>query len=178
MTGDAQSAAEKVAELSPEVAVIELKLLDGDGPAVIERIAAEGPGTRVMLLCGHPDAEAIYQALEAGAVGCLFKEQDAEEISAAIAAAGRGEAAFDPRAAELIARQLQNRRRRDGAELTKRERSVLKLTADGFSSERVAAELSVSQSTVKNHLSHIYAKLGVASAAAAVSEAMRLDLLG
>jgi DNA-binding NarL/FixJ family response regulator len=158
--------------------VIELKLLAQEGPGIIGPIAGEGCPTRVVLLCGRADGETIYRALEAGAVGCLFKEEGAEELSAAIAAAARGEPAFDARAGELIARQIQLRRDRDEAELSKRERAVLKLTARGLSSERVGEELAISQSTVKNHLSHIYAKLGVTTAAAAVSEAMRLNLFG
>lgn len=177
-TGDAESAVEEVTRLSPEVAVIELKLVAEDGSGVIERITGDGRATRVVVLCGQADGEAIYRALEAGAVGVLFKEQAAEEISEAIAAAGRGEAAFAPRAGELVAHQLRLQRRHDDALLSKREVAVLTMTAEGLSSGRVAQQLALSQSTVKNHLSHIYAKLGVTSAAAAVSEAMRLDLLG
>lgn len=174
---DAEGAVNDVARLSPEVAVIELKLLDGDGPGLVERITGEHE-TRLLLLCGHEDAAAIYAAIEAGATGCLFKEANGEEISEAIAALGRGEAAFCRRSAESIAGQIQLRRDRDGAALTERERQILKLTADGLPSGRVGEELALSQSTVKNHLSNIYAKLGVTCAAAAVSEAMRLDLLG
>ena len=176
VAADADGAATEAARLSPEVAVIELQLTE-DTPNPIERIAGEGSATRLLLLCGSDDGEAIYRAIEAGAAGCLFKEQDAEEISEAIAVVGGGEAAFAPRAAELIARQIRLRGHRDEAELSGRERQILKLTAEGLSSEQVSEELALSQSTVKNHLSHIYAKLGVTTAAAAVSAAMRLDLL-
>jgi two-component system, NarL family, nitrate/nitrite response regulator NarL len=177
VAADAETAVAGAARLTPEVAVIELQLAK-DGPDVIERICGEGSGTRVLLLCGRGDGEAIYRAIEAGAVGCLLKEQDAEELAEAIAAAGRGEPAFEPRAAELVAHEIRRRRHRDEAELSEREVAVLRLTAEGLSSDRVGEELAISQSTVKNHLSHIYAKLGVVSAAAAVSEAMRLELLG
>jgi ATP/maltotriose-dependent transcriptional regulator MalT len=78
----------------------------------------------------------------------------------------------------LVPTRRIQRRQRDEVHLSQREVEVLRLTARGLPSERVAGELALSQSTIKHHLSHIYAKLGVASATAAVSEAMRLDLLG
>jgi DNA-binding NarL/FixJ family response regulator len=180
LVGEATDTDEAVAEvtrLSPEVAIVELNLPGGDAPGLVERIAGETKA-RVLLLCGREDAGAIYAAVEAGASGCLFKEADAEEITEAIAAMARGEASFCTRAGELIARQIQLRRNREDARLSERERRILTLTADGFSSEQIGQELSLSQSTVKNDLSHIYAKLEVSCAAAAVSEALRLGMLG
>jgi DNA-binding NarL/FixJ family response regulator len=174
---DATSAVEQIAHLAPEVVVVELKLLAED-ERLLERIAEEAPDARVLLLCGRDDPDDIYRAIEAGAVGCLFKEQGAEEITEAIATLARGEAVLAPKAAELVARQIRLRRDRDRVTLTDREREVLTLTAEGLSSEKVAGELAVSQSTIKHNLSNIYAKLQVTCAAAAVSEAIRLDLLG
>ena len=168
---------EEVARLSPEVVVVELKLLDGVDPGIIGRIAGTDRRTSVVLLCGSDHGAAIYGAVEAGAAGCLFKETDTDEILDAIAAAARGGIALCPRSAESIAKQIRLRRQRDEAALSERERDILRLIADGLSSERVGSELALSQSTVKNHLSRIYAKLGVTCAAAAVSEAFRLDLL-
>jgi DNA-binding NarL/FixJ family response regulator len=174
--GNVESAVEQIAQHIPDVAVVELKLLAEDG-RLLERIAETQSDVRVLLLCGRDDSDDIFRAIEAGAVGCLFKEAEAEEIAEAIATVARGETVLAPRAAELMARQIQLRRRHHEAGLTDREKAVLQLTADGRSSEQVADELALSQSTVKSHLSHIYAKLGVTTAAAAVSEAMRLELL-
>jgi DNA-binding NarL/FixJ family response regulator len=84
---------------------------------------------------------------------------------------------FAPELVEMVAGQIRRRRRGRGGSLTERERSVLRLTADGLPAAHVATELAVSESTVKTHLTHIYAKLGVTCAAAAVYEAMRLDIL-
>ncbi len=174
---DAEAAVEQTGRSAPDVIVVELQLVAQDG-RLLERIAGEAPEARVLLLCGRDDPNDIYRAIEAGAVGCLFKEAEAEEITDAIATLARGEAVLAPRAAELIARQIRVRGERERAALTERERQVLTLTAEGFSSQGVAGELAVSQSTVKQHLSNIYSKLEVAGAAAAVSEAIRLELLG
>jgi DNA-binding NarL/FixJ family response regulator len=89
----------------------------------------------------------------------------------------RGNYAFAPKLVDVIAEQIRRPRRVGGGTLTERERAVLRLTADGLPAMRVATELAVSESTVKSHLSHIYAKLGVSCAAAAVYEAMRLEIL-
>ena len=74
-SADARSALEEIARHSPEVAVIELKLVAAVGPGVIEQLSAEAPATRVVLLCGRADGEAIYRGVEAGAVGVLFKSK-------------------------------------------------------------------------------------------------------
>jgi DNA-binding NarL/FixJ family response regulator len=156
--GDAESAVEEIVRHLPDVAVVELTLLAEDD-RLLERIAEAGPEVRVLLLCGRDDPDDIYRAIEAGAVGCLFKDAEAEEIAEAIATLARGEAVLAPRAADLIARQIQLRRRRHEAGLTERELAVLKLTAEGLSSERVASELALSQSTIKNGLGSDAARL-------------------
>jgi two-component system nitrate/nitrite response regulator NarL len=174
---DLHAAIEAVANLAPEVAVVELKLLEGADPGVIGRIAGADRGTAVVLLCGSDHGAAIYEAVQSGAAGCLSKETDTDQILDGIAAAARGGIALCPRSAESIAKQIRLQRQRDEAALSQRERDILRLIANGLSSERVGSELALSQSTVKNHLSRIYAKLGVTCAAAAVSQAFRLELL-
>jgi DNA-binding NarL/FixJ family response regulator len=175
--GDLQEAIDEIAIASPDVAVIEQTLVGGLGQTLIGQISAQGSGTSVILLWAGNDGASMYEAVEAGAAGCISKETDAEETLDAIAAVGRGEVAFCSRSVESITKQIRLQHQRDEVALSERERDILGLIADGLSSKRVGSELALSQSTVKNHLSQIYAKLGVTCAAAAVSQAIRLDLL-
>ena len=175
--GDDQSAATSIARYAPDVAVIELDLPRFEH--LLEAIVSDEAGPRVLALGGHGDGDAarIYRAIEAGAAGCVFKHAEPETICDAIATVARGEVALPQEVTELIATQIRERRSQSEMTLTERERQILRLTAGGLSAQGVGQELSLGRSTVKTHLSHIYAKLGVTCAAAAVFEAMRLDLL-
>jgi two-component system nitrate/nitrite response regulator NarL len=171
------SACEEIARLAADVVVMDLHVLGIDGLRLLETITQEDSQTRVLLLYGYQDGPILYQAIEAGAAGCLMSDADADAICSAIAAVARDEYAFAPQVARMIAEQMRARRHRVRGTLSERERAVLRLTADGLPAAGVAKELAVSKSTVKTHLTHIYAKLGVSCAAAAVYEAMRLDIL-
>jgi two-component system nitrate/nitrite response regulator NarL len=175
--GDGSSASEQIARLAPDVAVIDLHVLGLDGLRVLEGIIQGESQTRVLILAERQDGPIVYQAIEAGAAACLPKDADADAICDAIVAVARGNHVFAPQLVDAIVEQIRSRRRGGGGTLSERERAVLRLTADGLPAMRVATELAVSESTVKTHLTHIYAKLGVSGAAAAVYEAMRLNIL-
>jgi two-component system nitrate/nitrite response regulator NarL len=175
--GDGSSAGKQIVRHEPDVAVIELHTLGLDALSPLESIAQGQLQTRVLLLSGGQDGPIVYQALEAGAAGWLTNDADLNQICESIATVARGGYAFAPELVDTLAQQIRRRRRGGGSGLTERERAVLQLTADGMTASRVAGELAVSESTVKTHLGHIYAKLGVSCAAAAVYEAMRLDIL-
>jgi two-component system nitrate/nitrite response regulator NarL len=177
VAGYGSSASEQIDRLAPDVAVIDLHVLGFDGLRVLEGIIQDESQTRVLILAGHRDGPMVYQAIEAGAAGCLLKDADADTIGNAIAAVARGNHVFAPELVDMIAEQIRGQRRGGGGTLSERERAILRLTADGLPAMRVATELAVSESTVKTHLTHIYAKLGVSCAAAAVYEAMRLNIL-
>jgi len=144
---------------------------------VLDRIVEDESQTRVLVLCDRNDGPLVYQAIEAGATGCLKTDAGMDAICDAIPSIARGEDVFSPHLVEIVARQIRRHRRGGRGSLTERERAVLRLTADGLPAADVATELAVSESTVKTHLTHIYAKLGVTCAAAAVYEAMRLEIL-
>jgi two-component system nitrate/nitrite response regulator NarL len=175
--GGGLSAREEIVRLTPDVAVIDLHLLGLDALRVLEAIGKEDSQTRVLLMSGYDDGPILYQAIEAGAAGCLMSDANADTICRAIAAVARGEYVFTPQVATMIAEQMRARRHRNAGTLSERERTILRLTADGLPATRVGEELAISESTVKTHLTHIYVKLGVSCAAAAVYEAMRLDIL-
>jgi two-component system nitrate/nitrite response regulator NarL len=175
--GDGSSACQQIIELGPDVAVVDLHILGFDGLRVLESIIQKGCDTRVLILSQDHDGPLVYQAIEAGATGCLSTNADLNAICDATAAVARGKDVFAPELINMIANQIRGRRRGGGGKLTERERAILRLTADGLPAGRVAAELAVSESTVKTHLTNAYSKLGVSCAAAAVYEAMRLNIL-
>jgi two-component system, NarL family, nitrate/nitrite response regulator NarL len=148
-----------------------------DGLRVLDRIVEDESQTRVLVLCDRNDGPLVYQAIEAGATGCLGTDADMDAICDAIPSIARGEDVFSPHLTEIVAGEIRRHRHGGRGSLTERERAVLRLTADGLPAAEVATELAVSESTVKTHLTHIYAKLGVTCAAAAVYEAMRLEIL-
>src|SRR5204863_1623966 len=122
-------------------------VLGFDGLRVVEATLGDESKTRVLVLSGSQDGSIVHQAIQAGAAGCLMIDADADTIGGAIAAVARGDRAFAPQVSELIAEQIG--RDREGCTLTQRERSVLRLTADGLSAGEVATELALSESTVK-----------------------------
>jgi len=175
--GDGSSTSRQIAELAPDMAVIDLHMLGFDGLRLLERLSDAESETRVLILSGDQDGSLVYQAIEAGAAGCLPEDAGPQTICDAIASVARGERVFAPELVDMLAEQIRGRRRGGSGALTERQRTILRLTADGLSAEEVASELAVSMSTVKKHLSHAYARLGVSGAAAAVYEAMRLNIL-
>lgn len=170
-------ASDQISRLAPDVAVIALHVLGFDGLRVLEGLKVHGSETRVLILSADHDGSIVYHAIGAGAVGCLPQDAGHETICGAIVAVARGDYAYSPELVEMLAEQIRSRHHGGRGGLSERERAILRLTADGLPAAKVGRELAISESTVKTHLTHIYAKLGVTCAAAAVYEAMRLDIL-
>ncbi|MEZ5457867.1 MAG: response regulator transcription factor [Steroidobacteraceae bacterium] len=176
-------AADSVAAAAPllaaefDVALVDLRLPDGDGTDLIRRIAAADAG-RALVLTAFGDEASVIPALEAGAQGYILK--DADDVVEAILAVHRGEAPLNA----TIARHLLDRIRaparttgRPDYRLTKRELEILDCLARGLSYREVADEISISRHTVSDHLKAIYRKLAVKSRSAAVFRALRSGLL-
>ncbi|MCQ4206319.1 MULTISPECIES: response regulator [Streptomyces] len=136
-------------------------------------IAALPDGPRVLVLTTYDTDADILAAVEAGASGYLLKDAPPEELAAAVRTAASGRSALAP----AVADRLMDRMRAPSEALSRRELEVLQLVRDGLSNADVARELFLSQATVKSHLVHIYAKLGVDSRTAAVAAAVGQGLL-
>jgi len=174
---DGDEALERAAELDPDVILMDLVMPGRDGVSAMRELHArrrdaggrgsQGGRARVIVLTSFLDDDRLLPALEAGAAGYLLKNSQPAELARAIRAAHAGEAIIDPTAAARLVRALsdQDDRRRAGAgvleELTGREREVLALIAGGRSNKRIALELGISEKTVKAHVGHVLAKLGV-----------------
>jgi two-component system, NarL family, nitrate/nitrite response regulator NarL len=180
LVGEAATGREALAqirELRPDVAVLDMKLPDVDGRQVLAAIRRDGATTRFLFLSAYVDSELVYAAIGGGASGYLSKDATRRQICDAIAAVARGDPVLAPAVHNGLMREIQLRSEHDSPILTRRERDVLELTADGLSAPEIGRRLYLSAATVKGHLQHVYGKLGVSDRAAAVAEAMRRGLL-
>jgi two-component system nitrate/nitrite response regulator NarL len=175
-SGDGLQALDRIRELRPDLALLDLRLPGLDGIGVLRALADETVDTRVLLLSAYSDGALVYEALEAGAAGYLSKDSAAEEIFAAISAAIAGETVLSPGLEQRLARQI-NRREGQCSNLSAREQEIVTLIADGLSSGAIGERLHLSEGTVKTYTRRAYDKLGVSSRGAAIAEAMRRGIL-
>ncbi len=161
----------------PDVVVMDLQMAPVDGIESTRRIRALYDDVEVVALTSFGEEERVHAALEAGASGYLLKDSDADEVAAAVRAARRGELQLDPAVARLLTASLRSTPG-DGAkaELTTREREVLRLLGGGASNKEIAAELSISERTARSHVSNILTKLGLTSRTQAALWAVREGL--
>lgn len=175
--GDGHTALEQIRERRPDVALIDYKLPDLDGVEIARALAREEATTRVLLLSAFTDGELVYRALQAGAAGYLAKEARREEIVKAVAACARGETVLGVGLASELVSQIRVRAPDASPTLTRREKEILRLMADGMSLPEIAGELHLAVSTVKTHVHHVYEKLEVSDRAAAVAVALRQGMI-
>ncbi|MCR3748961.1 response regulator [Lentzea californiensis] len=171
VVGEAGDGAEAVAvaeRLRPDVILMDLRMPGTDGVAAIRELAKRGVPSRVLVLTTYDTDSHVLPAIQAGATGYLLKETPREELVRAVEAAARGEAVLSPAVATRLVGQV---RKPAPAPLSAREREVLELIAQGSTNREAAKRLYISETTVKTHLLHVYAKLGVNDRAAAVAAA-------
>jgi DNA-binding NarL/FixJ family response regulator len=178
---DGQQAIERARALRPDVILMDLRMPGVDGVTATERILADRPESRVLVLSTFDLDEYVYAALRAGASGFLLKETPADRLLAAIRVVADGDVLFGP----TILRRLVETYTRAGAApdpaqlaaLTAREAEVLRLVATGRANAEIAGELFLSEATVKTHLHRVMTKLGLSSRAQAVRVAYETGLV-
>jgi DNA-binding NarL/FixJ family response regulator len=178
LVGEAADGAEALAlaaRVRPDVVLMDLRMPGVDGVTAIGRLAVERPEARVLVLTTYDTDADVVRAIEAGATGYLLKDAPREELFRAVRAAARGETVLAPAVATRLVGQL---RTPAGPTLSRREVEVLELVARGATNRQVAAELFISEATVKTHLLHAFGKLGVGDRTAAVTVALERGLLG
>jgi len=168
---DGEQALLLVAELAPDVVLMDLSMPGMDGAEATRRIRLAHPDVQVLVLTSSSEGERVWQALDAGATGYLLKDSEPAALREAVAAVGRGESPLDPRAA----RSMLEARRPSGpaVELTDREKQVLALVAGGLANKQVARSLGITERTVKSHLGNIFQRIGVSDRTSAALWAER-----
>ncbi|MBD0418189.1 response regulator transcription factor [Streptomyces sp. TRM S81-3] len=183
--GDGEEAVALAHRLRPDVVVMDIRMPVLDGVAATARLARELPGCRVLALSTFDMDEYVVAALRAGAHGFLPKDVSPEELVAAVRVVHTGEAAVAPRLlTRLIAAYVRAPHRAgppavavDSGELTPREAEVWRLMARGLDNTEIARALDISVSTVKNHITAVFGKLGVRDRAQAVIAAYETGLV-
>jgi two-component system, NarL family, response regulator DegU len=179
--GSGEEAYQQTQALNPDVAVLDVSMPDG-GLETCARIKQAFPRVGVVILTMHEDQEYLMRALKYGANSYLVKDVDSANLAEAIRAAKEGRPYLHPKLAGLalmqVARGLETRSRQAGDPgLTERELEVLRLVGQGSSNRDIAASLFISEKTAKNHLTHIFEKLGVSDRTQAALYAVRAGLV-
>jgi DNA-binding NarL/FixJ family response regulator len=172
--GDGLEALDVVAAASPDVVVMDLHMPEMNGVEATRRVLADHPDTKVLVLTMLADDESVFAALDAGASGYLLKESGRTDLARAIEAVRAGQAILD---GGIAGRVLAGQPSRSAPNpqafpyLTDREREILDLMARGLTNGAIAERLVLSDKTVRNHVSNIFAKIHVTDRAAAVARA-------
>ncbi|HEY4811335.1 MAG TPA: response regulator transcription factor [Solirubrobacteraceae bacterium] len=184
---DGEEAVALAARHRPQVVLMDLRMPRLDGIEATRRLRENQPGVSVIALTTYADDESVLGALRAGARGYLTKDASSEDIRKAILTVAAGEAALDPAVQHHVVSALVSDAHTDGNsldapgtalpdELTPREAEVLALIADGLTNAEIAERLFVSQTTVKSHINHLFAKAGLRDRAQAVNYAYRTGI--
>jgi DNA-binding NarL/FixJ family response regulator len=172
--GDGREALAVTDAVSPDVVLMDLRMPVMDGVSTIRELKARGSAARVLVLTTYDTDSDVLPAIKAGATGYLLKDTPREELFRAVLAAHRGESVLSPSVAGRLMGQLRSPAKEP---LSQREIEVLTLIARGCGNREAAQRLFISEATVKTHLLHAYAKLGVRDRAAAVATAIEQGLI-
>jgi DNA-binding NarL/FixJ family response regulator len=168
---------ELIRSTKPDLAVLDITMPGGNGLEVAAQLRHAAPEVRFLFLTMHEDDASISRAIGIGADGYVLKTASTEELLQAVRAVAEGGSYLSPAIARRVIDLAGSKRGSAGTRLTERELEILRLLAEGHRPAEVAQKLFVSIKTVKNHLTSIYSKLGVATGAQAVAEAFRLGLV-
>jgi DNA-binding NarL/FixJ family response regulator len=161
--GTAASALARIPAVRPDVAVLDVRLPDGDGVTVCREIRSRMPQVACLMLTSFGDDEALFDAIMAGAAGYVLKQIRGTDLVGAVRTVARGESMLDPEAAsKVLARMRDQATKTDPlAGLTPQERKILELIGEGLTNRQIGEQMYLAEKTVKNYVSALFAKLGV-----------------
>ena len=174
--GTAEEALRRIPATHPDVAVLDVRLPDGDGVEVCREIRSAHPETACLMLTSFADDEALFSAIMAGASGYVLKQVRGTDLIDGVRRVGQGESLLDPSLTSRVLERLRQPAPPDElAGLTDQERKVLDLIAEGMTNRQIGEQLFLAEKTVKNYVSNLLAKLGMSRRTEAAAFAARLS---
>ncbi|MFQ1002404.1 response regulator [Modestobacter sp. SSW1-42] len=166
VAGEAKNAAEALARvpaLRPDVAVLDVRLPDGDGVSVCRELRSKMPELKVIMLTSYSDDEALFEAIMAGASGYLLKQILGQDLVSAVRTVAGGGSLLDPTATAAVLDRMRRATEPTGplAKLSEQERTVLELIGEGLTNRQIGERMFLAEKTIKNYVSHLLAKLGL-----------------
>ena len=174
--GTAASALARIPALKPDVAVLDVRLPDGDGVSVCRDIRSQMPEVACLMLTSFGDDEALFDAIMAGAAGYVLKQIRGTDLVGAVRTVASGRSLLDPEAATKVMARMRDQSRRSDplAALTGQERKILELIGEGLTNRQIGERLFLAEKTVKNYVSALFAKLGMERRTQAAAYAARI----
>jgi two-component system, NarL family, response regulator DevR len=175
--GTAAAALAQILALRPDVAVLDVRLPDGDGVSVCREVRSRAPGVACLMLTAFGDDQALLDAILAGAAGYVLKQIRGCDLVGAVRTVASGRSLLHPRAASRLMVRLLDAAGEPGplARLTPHERAVLKLIGEGLTNRQIGERLSIAEKTVKNYVSTLLRKLGLEQRTAAAAYVARIS---
>lgn len=176
--GTAASALARIPALKPDVAVLDVRLPDGDGVMVCRELRSIMPDLACLMLTSFGDDEALFDAIMAGASGYVLKQIRGTDLVGAVRTIASGESLLDPEAARKVMQRMRDQATRSDplAALTGQERKILELIGDGLTNRQIGERMYLAEKTVKNYVSALFAKLGMERRTQAAALATRVFL--
>jgi len=177
--GEAATAATALARipaLKPDVAILDIRLPDGDGVSVCRDLRSSMPQLACLMLTSYTDDDALFDAIMAGAAGYVLKQIRGTDLVGAVRTVAAGRSLLDPEAASRVMARMRDQSRRSDplAALTGQERKILELIGEGLTNRQIGERLFLAEKTVKNYVSALFAKLGMERRTQAAAYAARL----
>jgi DNA-binding NarL/FixJ family response regulator len=175
--GTADEALQRIPATSPNVAIIDMRLPDGNGVEVCREVRSRNPEVQCVVLTSFADDEALFDSIMAGAAGYLLKQIKGTDLVDAIRRVAAGQSLLDPSVTERVLERLRKGPEQDErlSRLTEQERKILDLIAEGLTNRQIGERMFLAEKTVKNYVSNLLAKLGMERRTEAAVFAARLD---
>jgi len=174
--GTAESALARIPALKPDVAVLDVRLPDGDGVSVCRDIRSKMPQVACLMLTSFGDDEALFDAIMAGAAGYVLKQIRGTDLVGAVRALASGQSLLDPEAASRVMKRMRDQTAHSDplTGLTTQERKILELIGEGLTNRQIGERLFLAEKTVKNYVSALFSKLGMERRTQAAAFAARV----
>ena len=174
--GTAESALARIPALKPDVAVLDVRLPDGNGVSVCREIRSKMPQVACLMLTSFGDDDALFDAIMAGAAGYVLKQIRGTDLVGAVRTVASGESMLDPEAASRVMKRMRDQASRSDplAGLTDQEKKILELIGEGLTNRQIGQRLFLAEKTVKNYVSALFAKLGMERRTQAAAYAARI----